>query len=209
MVVSGGAAMGNALNNTVSITGGDIAGITNGGQVFGGNSQEGDADFNTVSISGGLVKNYVVGGFSQSGGSASYNTVTLSGDAIVDNQVFSGSNDVGLSSIGSGNVSYNIFYISDNAQVTNHVRNVAASGDAIYNTFIIEGGTVFAISGSAASVGNSQNNSVFMTGGTVTSYVASGWVSNMIAGEGGDVSKNTVTIGGTGHVGGGRLGWLD
>ncbi|MDR1993976.1 autotransporter outer membrane beta-barrel domain-containing protein [Azonexus sp.] len=68
---------GNAMYNSVTISGGTV-----GGSVYSGQSKDGNAMYNSVTVSGGSVIGNVYGGLSLGSGNAMYNSVTISGGSV-------------------------------------------------------------------------------------------------------------------------------
>jgi len=92
----GYSASGDATNNTVNITGGQVLASTgsyhyNSGYVYGGRGA--NATGNKVNMSGGTVSRRLYGGFGENG-DATNNEVIISGDASVG-YVTGGSSDSG------------------------------------------------------------------------------------------------------------------
>ena len=182
-----------ATGNTVTI--GGIACWN----VYGGYSNEGAATSNTVTISDGTVTRYVYGGYSN-GGAVTGNTVTIGG--IAGGNVFGGYSDMNAA---TGNT----VTISDGT-VTGYVYGGYSNGGASTisgNTVTITGGKVtMDVYGGRSNGGAATGNTVTITGGSVDGDVYGGYSNG-----GGKVSCNTVTISGgevTGLVCGG-YSWGD
>ncbi len=80
-----------ALNNRVTVQGGQIDMY-----VSGGHSLSGNALGNSVVISSGQVTEYVAGGYTERAGDANDNRVTIAGDALVAGNIYGGySGDTG------------------------------------------------------------------------------------------------------------------
>ncbi|MDY6292157.1 MAG: ESPR-type extended signal peptide-containing protein [Succiniclasticum sp.] len=123
---------GNAVKNTVEVSGGKVGHEnTLGGRVYGGFSYSGDATGNTVTISGGWVRYSVSGGYSYSGsGAATGNTVTISGGTLNRGFVFGGLSD-------SGDAANNTVIISGGTVNNSVYGGFSYSGDATGNTVIL------------------------------------------------------------------------
>ena len=204
-VIGGYTENGDVVNNSVSISGGEVGAVyggygdyaeqnkvnMSGGEVVfvcGGYAQKGNAEQNKVNISGGTVTEYVCGGDALNG-SAEQNKVNISGG------------EVGAVHGGDGEyVGKNIVNISG-GKVTGNVFG----GDGEYaekNIVNISGGTVTGnVNGGYAKKGNAEQNKVNISGGTVTEKVYGGYAVNENA------EQNKVNISGgkvTGEVYGGR-----
>lgn len=95
---------GDAVYNTVNMTGGTVK-----GSISGGESYDGNANYNTVNISGGTVGT-VAGGFvsdANSNSSARYNVVNITGGTITGN-IYGGDSNNGIDSNNTVNISGNV-----------------------------------------------------------------------------------------------------
>ena len=178
-VIGGYTENGDVVNNSVSISGGEVGAVYGGygdyaeqnkvnmsggkvtGNVFGGYAQKGNAEQNKVNISGGTVTEYVCGGDALNG-SAEQNKVNISGG------------EVGAVHGGDGEyVGKNIVNISG-GKVTGNVFG----GDGEYaekNIVNISGGTVTEkVYGGYAVNENAEQNKVNISGGKVTGEVYGG-----------------------------------
>jgi hypothetical protein len=227
--VIGGASYsgGNAIGNTINISGGDVGG--SGGGVYGGRSSyNGNATGNTVNISGGAFADSIQGGYSYDNGNVIGNTVNIS-EGISSNVYVHG----GYSQ-SNGNVSGNTVNISggswywvyggrgdDKNNITGNTVNISEggtvrgeayggmlqqNGNVTGNVVNISGGKVggSVYGGAAITNGTSKNNTVNISGGDVTGYQVRGGYAVV----NGIVEENTVNISGgniTTGVYGGRI----
>ena len=161
---------GNATDNTVTISGGTV---TVEKEVHGGHSRDGIAENNIVTISGGTVKNFVYGGWSRDS-SATGNVVTIS-DGKVEDRVCGGW------SSNAGNVTENIVTISGGEMSNDVFGGHSSTGDATGNTVNLVGfgGTLDGVV--------TDNQKTPSIGGTVYGGYSSGLVSG-----------NTLNVYGTG-----------
>ena len=183
-VYGGRSAKGNALDNSISISGGTVAGDLNGGlvnadmglasgnsvilsgnanvggDVTGGSAQDGNAVNNSVVMSGGTVQGYLYGG-SSIDGFATGNSVSIHG-GIVEDRTYAGYSTNGL-----------------------------VSG----NTLTVTGGTLLEriYGGYQYENGNATGNRVIISGGHMADNVYGGYFSQ----GNGSATGNSVTISGT------------
>lgn len=151
-VTGGGTTSGDAIGNSVSISGG-----TAWSEVYGGASGSGDAIGNTVSISGSAVTNdFVRGGYSHNG-SATNNAVTVSGGTLLDTVI--------------GGVSENGAVSGNTVTITGGTLNGAIAGGAAElsatgNAVDISGGTINSplIAGGATGHTTATGNTVTISG---------------------------------------------
>lgn len=173
-VIGGNNSGGNALNNLLIFGGTAQAGALIGG--FGGNSNvggSGDANGNNVFVSGGHVFGFVYGGQSVRGNALS-NSVSIFGGEI-DNDVYGG-----------------------------YVFSLAGSGNAMGNSVLVGGGDIAgSVYGGYAFflAGSASNNVVTIIGGSVAGGAYGGLSFND------EASENTVFVTG-GTVGGDLYGGL-
>ena len=173
--------------NSVTLTGGTFAGA-----IYGAKADSGDTGDNKVTISAGTVQASVYGASGGTGGGS--NTVTL-GDSGTDGPTITGNvyayDGTGVSSfnavsVASGSVSGTIYG--------------AKTDTATYNTVTVSGGSVGSIYGAYSSNSNGgivDNNTVTLSGGTVTGDVYGAY------GVSASVGSNTVNLSGstvTGNV---------
>lgn len=113
---------GDALRNTVNMSGGKV-----GRDIIGGLSYDGSSNYNTVNFSGGEVKSIHGGFVSNMGnttGGASYNTVNITGGKINGN-IYGGD-----SASGTGFDQYNTVNISGNVEIND--KATIAGGNTGY-----------------------------------------------------------------------------
>ncbi|WP_370677194.1 autotransporter domain-containing protein [Pleomorphomonas sp. PLEO] len=145
----GGTTSGDAIGNSVSLSGG-----TAWSKVYGGATRDGDAIGNTITISGSAVtKDFVRGGYSDNG-SATNNAVTVSGGTLMDTVI--------------GGVSENGTVSGNTVTITGGTLNGAIAGgyaelSATGNTVDISGGTI-----DSPLIAGGATNSTTATGNTVT-----------------------------------------
>ncbi len=201
-VLGGLSENGDATNNTVNISDGEI-----GESVFGGYSYAGNAMGNTVNISGGEIGNYVFGGHSE-GGNVTNNTVTIS-DGVIWYAAYGGyayatGNVTGNTvTISGGKVSDDVYGgLSEDGNATNNTVNISGgeieyfvygglseNGDATNNTVNISGGEIGESAfGGYSEDGNATGNTVNISGGTIGDEVHGGFSNT------GDATNNTVNI---------------
>jgi hypothetical protein len=175
IAVDGGSVMeaGDAVRNTVTITGGTLSAGVTGGAVghATGSSATGNATGNSVTVDGGILTgvNNLYGAQVRSG-TAKNNAVTIN-DGTVGIAVDGGS--------------------------------VSEAGDAVSNTVTITGGALSAevtggavASGNGNATGNATGNKVIITGGTLSASVTGGYADN------GTAAYNSVTVDGGIFTGG-------
>ena len=176
-IFGGGSGVGDAENNTVTISGGEISPI--------------GATYLPPRIEGGST--------SANGKNAKGNVVTIGGDASITgtpNLAIYGGSSIGT----GGNATDNTVTISGNSTFGNSTASIyggySQRGAANDNTVEISGGTISGtISGGSSEYSNADNNKVNISGGTIkgTAYI--------IGGIGRDsASNNTVTIEGDASV---------
>ena len=203
-VIGGYTITGDAVNNSVSISGCEVGAVyggygdyaeqnkvnMSGGEVVfvcGGYAQKGNAEQNKVNISGGTVTRYVSGGSSYDG-NAIGNSVSISGGEV--GAVYGGAGDYAEQNkvnISGGKVTGNV-YGGDGKYVGKNIVNI--SGGGVRNVY-----------GGYAQKGNAEQNKVNISGGTVTGKVYGGYAFEENA------EQNKVNISGgkvTGEVYGGR-----
>ena len=176
-VIGGYADTGDAIGNSVSMSGGTVT-----GSVFGGYADN-NATGNSVNISGGTVRD-VCGGLAYNG-NATDNSVVISGGTVTGS-VYGGCAD--------NNATGNSVNISGGT-----VRDVyggwATVGNATGNSVSISGGTVSRVYGGEARNGDATDNSVVISGGTVRGNVYGGFVDVSEGGiVKGNASNNTITL---------------
>lgn len=155
-VIGGYVENGDAVNNKVTVSGGEV-GYVNGGYVVTGNVVK-----NTVTISGGGV-GYVYGGRSHNG-NATDNEVSISGGTVTG-KVYGG-----YTNAYKGQVTGNSVNISGGEVIS--VCGGFASGGATGNEVSISGGEVGYVCGGEGS--EATGNSVNISGGTVKGDVKGG-----------------------------------
>lgn len=155
-VIGGYVENGDAVNNKVTVSGGEV-GYVNGGYVVTGNVVK-----NTVTISGGGV-GYVYGGRSHNG-NATDNEVSISGGTVTG-KVYGG-----YTNAYKGQVTGNSVNISGGEVIS--VCGGYASYGATGNEVSISGGEVGYVCGGEGS--EATGNSVNISGGTVKGYVKGG-----------------------------------
>ena len=189
-IMGGYAESGNASDNSVNISDGEVRVIK------GGYAVNGKASDNSVIISGGKVTEYVYGGFSRSG-NASDNSVSINGGEV--------RNIYGGYAI-NGNATYNSVNISGGGKVTEYIYGgFSEHNEASDNSVTISGGTIERnVYGGYSAFRDATDNSVIISGGEVAGDVYGGYA---IYGYDKGAIDNSVTIsGGTvaGDVYGGR-----
>ena len=196
--VSGGEGDQNVFENRVEITGGKFGKMDDISIVMGGSAYDGSATKNEVGISGGTqLIGEVYGGYSSNSQTAN-NIVTLDNVTVKKSEQYGGNVYGGCS---DGDATGNSVTISGTkTQVEGKVyggyiskSSTAATG----NTVEIKGGTIGksegdAVFGGYANHGDSKQNNVSITGGTVNGGVVGGYAKT------GDSNQNNVSItGGT------------
>lgn len=177
--------------NTVTVNSGGAAinGNVSGGWSTGGDTVSGNA----VTVNGGTVSWDVYGGVSNTG-NASGNSVTLNGGDVGLN-VFGG-----LAAFGTGFANGNT--VTVNSSYTGTLNTIyggsTGGGDALGNRVIFDGSSSASaafgvyggfVGGPGTGIGNANNNTVEIRGGTVNGMVAGGSVSGT-----GSAIGNIVTI---------------
>ncbi|MCL2000348.1 MAG: autotransporter domain-containing protein [Planctomycetes bacterium] len=171
-VAQGGSSInGNATGNTVNIfSGGSVS-----GGVIGGGSTNGNATGNTVNIFGGSVGSSVRGGWVTLGaGNATGNTVNISGTGLVGTDVFGGQS-------ASGNATGNTVNISGTGSVGGSVYGGSSTGGAATgNTVNISGSPTFGVA-TVLYGGDGGGGGDYFTGNTlnVWNYKGSGPVAGV------------------------------
>ena len=211
--VSGGEGDQNVFENRIEITGGKLGKMDDISLVMGGSAYDGNATKNEVEISGGTqLIGEVYGGYSSNSQTAE-NIVTIDNATVKKSGEYRGNVYGGCS---DGDATGNRVTISGTeTQVEGKVYggNVfksKVSADATGNTVEIKGGTIGksdgdTVFGGYTNNGDSKQNNVIITGGTVNGDVYggySGYYNNIY----GDSDQNNVIIkGGTvnGNVYGG------
>ena len=140
-------------HNTLTVSGGTIAGIAVGGYTKG----SGELNENTVTVSGGTVtSNFTAGGYADQNttGAVSSNHANISGGTV--------KNLVGGMSFGSGNVTGNTVTISGGTATMLIGGYSTGVGNATGNTVTVTGGTVTGkiIGGNAAGTGAATGNTI-------------------------------------------------
>ena len=174
-IMGGYAESGNASDNSVNISDGEVRVIK------GGYAVNGKASDNSVIISGGKVTEYVYGGFSRSG-NASDNSVSINGGEV--------RNIYGGYAI-NGNATYNSVNISGGGKVTEYIYGgFSEHNEASDNSVIISGGKVTKDVYGGYSGYNASDNSVTISGGTIERNVYGGYSAFR------DATDNSVIISG-------------
>lgn len=184
-VNGGGSFSGDAIGNTVIVTDGNIFGI------YGGTSSTGRAAGNAVTVSGGYIDQGISGGYADQG-DAMGNSVTISGGVIKYGSVSGGVSNY------YGNATGNSVTVSGGS-IGGYVWGGDASyGEARGNSVVISGGSVrrdvygghTGTSTSDPQYSDAVGNSVTILGGYIGQGVYGGWS------YGGNSTGNTVTISG-------------
>ncbi|RUT48865.1 autotransporter outer membrane beta-barrel domain-containing protein [Campylobacter fetus] len=175
----------NATENSVTISSGTI---TN--NIYGGKSITGSADKNSVTISGGTISKEIYGGH---GTTVSKNSVIISGDnTSINNVIYGGYSDKQNSNatensvtISGGTISKEIY---GGHGTTVSKNSVIISGDNTSINNVIYGGY------SDKQNSNATENSVTISGGTITGNVYGGYAKeardNIVAISGGTITGN-------------------
>ena len=199
---------GDALRNTVTMTGGSV-----GDNVYGGYSTSGSASENIVTISEGSIGRSVYGGWCR-GGSTVSNQVIISGNAVIGTNTNSRGNNVygGYKNWPTGVIKSNEVTLSNNVQVK--VTSSGLGGGvyggygedamiAVHNNKVTLGDNVLVegdVAGGYSGYGGAvTSNSVAMNGGTIQKNVYGGYSGF------GSVTDNTVNLN-AGTVGGNIYG---
>ena len=181
--ITGGAAAGDASNNTVAIHGGTITDVgsyatyssVTGGEAWG----EGNANNNSVLIEGDTtVVGNIAGGFSTQG-NANGNTVTLKGGNLADVEkiyggwVLDGNSNANNNTVEISNIQSNAIVIGGAVD-----GNLTGNGSASDNTVTLHSGQVATLIGGYTDfgndAGNATGNTVTVHGGTITGSVQDG-----------------------------------
>lgn len=199
---------GNAVNNRVIMTGGELQFSAPPKDIVGGRSVSGLATENYVHISGGNIEGNISGGSSDSGvvtdntvlltggeisgavyggrsldGNVTGNSVEINGTTYIDN------NDVFGGRSNAGNASYNGVQVYNGTIKENIYGGSSLSGDAIGNTITIHQGEFGkGIYGGYALNANASENNLIIYGGRI--------VGNVYGGFGKNTDRNTVTLSG-------------
>lgn len=192
---------GAVTDNKVTMTGGSVATDVIGGESYSYSEASGDANNNTVTISAETgettIGNSVIGGLSKSEtgvtGNANSNVVTISG-GMISGGVYGGKSFTVLTSGKAKNANNNEVTVSGgtiNGGIYGGYGYSAATG----NTVKIKDGTIgksgsdvgFLVFGGDAKAGDSNQNNVIITGGTVHGDVVGGYAYF-------DAVGNTVTL---------------
>ncbi|MDR1946006.1 MAG: autotransporter domain-containing protein [Desulfovibrio sp.] len=181
--VYGGAAGtngGNAVRNTVNITGGTVIRA-----VFGGQTSKGNAIDNTVNITGGTVKGYVVGGDTGNGS-------TDAGDAVGNTVNIAGGTVDGVYTIGDpGTSNTKAGVIGGLSTKGNAENNVVINRGTINNGGDVYGGVVLGGSGNAAHNTVTNTGTLNSISGGAKADVIGGYVGNSGTGN---ADYNTVNF---------------
>lgn len=189
---------GDANNNYVEMTGGNVSYVT--GAIIESNKGEakGNANGNGVILSSGKAKDVI--GATVENGNATNNYVKISGNAEVDGQY-----GVAGAATRNGDVVNNYVEMTDGnvnyvvgAFVESH--NGISKGNAVGNSVIFSGGKAVDVTGAEVVTGNAENNTVTVNGGET--YSVHGAYSRADGEKGGDVKGNTVIING------GKIGYI-
>ena len=173
-----------ASANAVTVTGGTLTGDVFGGYVYGTSSSDSvlaDADANTVTVSGGTLTGSVYGGYIRSSSatsgtrSADDNVVTVSGGSVTCG-VYGGY----IETVGSGSASVSSNEVSVSADVSG----------SVYGGYI---GT--AKSSTASATTSMTENTVTVSGGTLTGSVYGAYV-NSLASTSSSATNVTATLSG-------------
>jgi len=219
--IQGAWASSDVTNNSVSVTGGTIAGISDGMNIYGGSSY-GVSKNNTTEISGGNLSNVGALYGAWAGSDATDNKISITGGSIT---VSGGSNSILGGESNSGNATENTVEIlggklqgtvnvyggksnsgtatGNNILVGGNVDLVDAtvnlyggygSSDAKNNTVVTNGATISgSVYGGNATSGSADNNTVVINGGTITGYVYGGYTSGTSSSN---ASNNIVILNG-------------
>lgn len=203
-----------ADNNIVNFIDGNL-GTGGSALVAGGLNWNGGVSNNRVTVSGGVISagddEDALGVY----GGMTYNGDAIGNELVVQGGTVSGSlaaghvaenTDPSLASLfpngtGFGNAVSNTLRITQTADIDdgNVSAGATVNGDAVGNRLLMDGGTVLTNSALTAAVvngtGNTRNNLVEISGGTVTGTVFGGLVATS-----GEASGNTVVISGNARV---------
>ncbi len=196
--VRGGSGKTGANDNTVTISGGTMKSLVMGGYIDG----SGTATGNKVIMTGGSAQGKVLGANLWEGKSATNNQVTVSGGTISGDELAGAySSDTYPPSStyydAAHDVSNNTVTVKDSANIQADIDGaVTNNGKADSNHVIIEDGTVnkdegygHIYGGRSNGGGYATNNTVTISGGTVTARVIVGG-----SAKGGNATGNTVTV---------------
>ncbi|MCM0758844.1 autotransporter outer membrane beta-barrel domain-containing protein [Sporomusa sphaeroides DSM 2875] len=195
-------AAGDAVGNSVVITGGTVGdglGSLANGWVLGGYSKDGTSSGNTVTISGSAVVNCVDAGESTNG-PVTGNKLFITGGDILGGPARAGWSDTGLV---SGNEAYmSGGVIHDNAvdhSVGHLDGGLSISGNSENNVVTVSGGSVTNVYGGSSVSADATGNRAVISGDAQVQWVIGGRA-------GGTAGSNNVLVAGAAQVAGNVYG---
>ncbi|MHC5305791.1 autotransporter domain-containing protein [Bartonella sp. LJL80] len=183
---------GNATENLVTMSAGNVTGEIHGGHA----DRNGNASANEVKINGGSAST-TIGGYAYNGNAVD-NRVAVSDNAVV--------RDVNGGYVAqAGDARNNQVNISGSARVSSTVKGGfvnSGSGTAANNTVMISGGDISdTVIGGSVADGTAEGNNVAISAGTLRDFAIGGY-----SGASGTVTGNKVTVKGTALITGTVLG---
>ena len=204
--IYGGAAYGDAIANTVDISGGNIRRDAYSGKIYGGYSSNGNAGGDTadkgnkVIISGGTVNADVYGGYIDNGDGAAKNNIVTIDNSCVDRVVgaYSGNGSVKGNTVTVNGIKEGMSYTVNSVFGGNSEKGlVGGEGANDGNKVIISNGAIVSsyVYGGSSGYGSAIGNSVIIgQTGDGTNIVRGNVYGGYVSYESGSANGNTVNI---------------